>query len=294
MHAIVLLVAVTVSGYASISRALPETARLRLGVVNAEGLAIGQGGDVGDIRLGRLGTIIKPVDIPTAPVASHSATVYSVKPGETLDQVAQRFSLSADDIRWSNAALTSTDVISGGQALLIPPLDGVVVTVGAGDTVQAIADRYHVDVAGVIDYNYLRSPDALAPGTQLVIPGGRGPDLFPRRVSFEPPRVGSFPNSKFYYGYCTWYVASRRPVPWTGDAWEWFGAAQAMGYQTGQVPQPGAIMVTWESYVGHVAYVEAVNADGSFVVSEMNYRGWGMIDERTLHVKDVPLIGFIY
>jgi len=26
----------------------------------------------------------------------------------------------------------------------------------------------------------------------------------------------------------------------------------------------------------------------------MNFKGWNMIDERTLHVKDVPLIGFIY
>jgi surface antigen len=53
-------------------------------------------------------------------------------------------------------------------------------------------------------------------------------------------------------------------------------------------------MVTWESWVGHVAYVEAVNADGSFVISEMNYKGWGIIDTRTLRNKDVPLIGFIY
>jgi len=53
-------------------------------------------------------------------------------------------------------------------------------------------------------------------------------------------------------------------------------------------------MVTWESWVGHVAYVESVNADGSFVVSEMNYKGWGIIDTRLLHTKDVPMIGFIY
>lgn len=67
-----------------------------------------------------------------------------------------------------------------------------------------------------------------------------------------------------------------------------------MGFRTGSTPEPGAVMVTWESWVGHVAYVESVNADGSFVVSEMNYRGWGVLSTRTLRTKSVPLIGFVY
>jgi surface antigen len=58
----------------------------------------------------------------------------------------------------------------------------------------------------------------------------------------------------------------------------------------------GAVMVTWESYFyGHVAYVEKVNADGSFVVSEMNYKGFGEVDFRTVTPKDkIQVIGFIY
>ena len=54
-------------------------------------------------------------------------------------------------------------------------------------------------------------------------------------------------------------------------------------------------MVTWESrQFGHVTYVEAINPDGSWVVSEMNYVGWGVIDQRTIRPGTVPLIGFIY
>jgi surface antigen len=52
-------------------------------------------------------------------------------------------------------------------------------------------------------------------------------------------------------------------------------------------------MVTWESGVGHVAYVESVSG-GSFTISEMNYRGYGIISSRTLTPSSVPLIGFIY
>jgi surface antigen len=33
---------------------------------------------------------------------------------------------------------------------------------------------------------------------------------------------------------------------------------------------------------GHVAVVESVNADGSIVVSEMNYAGWNVVSSRTV------------
>ena len=89
-------------------------------------------------------------------------------------------------------------------------------------------------------------------------------------------------------------MATRRYVPWFGDAGQWWPNALAMGYPEGSTPQVGAIMVTRESAIGHVAYVESVNADGSFVVSEMNYVAWGVIDTRTIHPGQVPLIGFIY
>ena len=289
------MVAVTISGYASVSKQLPQAAGLRLGIVNAEGLAMGQGGSIGDVRLGRLGTIIKPVEIPTsAATAPHVPTEYTVQPGETLDAVAKKFSLSADQVRWSNDALAKTDILAPGQVLMLPPVAGIVATVAPGDTAESLADRFHVSSSSLVDFNYLRDPLHLDPGLRLVIPGGRGADLFPRRASPEPPHLGSFANAKFSFGYCTWYVASRREVPWTGDAWLWFGGARNLGYRTGSTPEPGAIMVTWESWVGHVAYVEAVNADGSFVVSEMNYRGWGVLSTRNLRVKDVPLIGFVY
>ena len=293
VHAAVLVIALTVAGYASVSRGDAANTQLRLGVVNAEGQTFGQGGTVGDVSMGRLSTIIKPIEVPVAPVASHTPSTYVVRQGDDLKAIADRFGVTADDLRWSNASLTNTDLVKPGDVLVIPPIHGFVYTAKDGDTVSALADRFHVDAQSVTDFNYLRA-GSVAAGTQLVIPGGVGPDLFPRRASYDPPHLGTYANSKFAYGYCTWYVASRRPVPWTGDAWEWFGGAKAMGFPTGQTPQPGAIMVTWESWVGHVAYVEQVNADGSWVVSEMNYKGWGIISTRTIKPGTVPLIGFIY
>ena len=51
VHAVVLLVAIALSGYSTIDRLIPTTANMRLGAVNAEGLTFAQGGNVGDVSL---------------------------------------------------------------------------------------------------------------------------------------------------------------------------------------------------------------------------------------------------
>jgi surface antigen len=100
------------------------------------------------------------------------------------------------------------------------------------------------------------------------------------------------PN-RFPWGYCTWWVAHKRYIPWRGNAWQWYGNAIAYGRPVGKTPVVGAVMVTWESRIGHVAYVESVNGN-TFTVSEMNYRGYGIQSTRTITTSSVPLIGFIY
>ena len=323
-HAVVLALAITLSGYASVDRQLPAGLSLRLGSVNAEGLVIGQGGGVGSVRLGRLSTIVKPVAIPTSSPVSHVPLTYTVAPGDSLASLSSRFKVPVESLRWSNySSLSSaaTDV-RAGDVLLVPPVAGVVVVAREGDTPASLAAAYHVDASSIVDYNYLRTDasTALLPGTVVVIPGGVGPEIAPVPV-VAPVRVarasssGSYGSSaspgytvsgggggawtpqtgnRFAYGYCTWYVYNRRPVPWLGNAWEWYGQAVRYGWAVGSTPRAGAIMVTWESGWGHVAYVESVAPDGSWTVSEMNFKGWGVVDTRTIRPGGVPLIGFIY
>jgi surface antigen len=296
-HAIVLLVALTLAGYASISKNLPAAASLRLGVVNAEGLALGEGGAAGSVQLGRACTIIVPAEVPTQPQVQRTPIAYTVKTGDDLYAISDKFGVSANDIRWSDMPkLARTDRLAPGDHLLIPPVPGIVIAVKPGDTIGTIAKAFRVSAQAVSDFNALRDPNSLTPGRLLVVPNGVGPQLWPMRASDQPPHIGPYSNSKFTFGECTWYAASRRPVLWSGNAWMWYGNAKAMGYAVGQTPEPGALMVTWESaFFGHVAYVEQVNEDGSFVVSEMNFNAWDMIDTRTIKGPHaVPLIGFIY
>jgi surface antigen len=83
-------------------------------------------------------------------------------------------------------------------------------------------------------------------------------------------------------------------VPWYGNAIDWWPNARSYGYPEGSMPVPGAIMVSRESSIGHVAYVESVSGN-SFTVSEMNWSGWDVVDRRTIQIGgSVPVVGFIY
>lgn len=116
------------------------------------------------------------------------------------------------------------------------------------------------------------------------------------------PRGTSSCANRFSYGQCTWYVASRRCIPWSGNAKDWYYAAARMGYPEGHQPQVGAVVVFWPggdgaSSVGHVAYVESVMGD-HFRLSEMNYAGngggWNRVSYRTLPNNSSGIQGFIY
>ena len=298
------------SSYAAMDRHFPTNLTARLGPVNAEAVVVAEGGEYGDVSLGRYSTIIKPVSIPTSAPISHQPVVYRVVAGETLSSIASKFGVSVSEIRWSNSNLYSSDTVATGDQIVIPPVHGVVVTTKSTDTVDALATKYSVDSQAIVDFNRLRT-STLTAGMTLVIPGGVG-GAFP-----PPPAVyqiinsavrstyavvvlncclGPYVNNKFPVGWCTYYVATKRNVTWNGDAGYWYQNASYQGYQVGPTPKPGAIMVTWESWAGHVAYVESVNPDGSWVVTEMNWVAFDVIDQRTIKPGQLgsKLVGFIY
>jgi LysM repeat protein len=313
-HAFVLAIALAISGYASFDRHAGSYLS-QLGPVNAQAL-VDQGGAVGDVTFGRFSTIIKPLAIPMAAPLSHSPSFYTVQAGDSLASIAAKFRVTASDLRWSNGGLFSSGATRPGQQLVVPPVPGVVVTVRAGDTLQSLATAYRVDPATIADFNRFRDMP-LAAGTIVVIPGGVGPDFpAPARASASArvstgyiafygsfhltigAPVGHYPATGFPWGWCTWYVATRRPVPWRGNAIEWYANAARMGFPVGAQPRAGAIMVDRESPIGlgHVAYVETVYPDGSWLISEMDYGMFGVTDQRTIHPGQLNglLVGFIY
>jgi surface antigen len=246
------------------------------------------------------------ISMPDVANTRNKIITYVVRDGDTLSGIAAKFNITTATIRYANK-LEDENSVKPGQTLTILPITGLIHTVSAGDTLAGIAARYKANQEMIISQNDLYGEEIVA-GMQLLIPDGEIPDA-PKPVIAPVATPGSGSGSDdsdglsyvkisygpnhFPWGYCTWWVAQKRSVPWNGNAWQWYGNAQSYGRPTGRTPVPGAIMVTWESGVGHVAYVESVSG-GSFTVSEMNYRGYGIVSSRTLTTSSVPLIGFIY
>jgi len=98
----------------------------------------------------------------------------------------------------------------------------------------------------------------------------------------------------FPYGYCTYYVSQRRMIPWSGNAIAWLSGARSFGFATGNTPQVGAIVVTSEGgKAGHVGMIDAVIGD-QITITEMNYRGFGVISSRTISSSYGAIMGYIY
>jgi murein DD-endopeptidase MepM/ murein hydrolase activator NlpD len=161
-HLAVLLIATAISGYSAIESSTPMVSR----AVALQAEASSQGG-LGDVALGRDGTIIKPLAIPTTPLANRKPIYYTVSNGDTLDSIARALGIPFREITWSNPGLRLP--LKAGQVLKLPPVPGVVVVVRAGDSPASLAARYGVDETTILGFNRIRAPQ-LTPGLILVIP----------------------------------------------------------------------------------------------------------------------------
>ncbi len=112
---------------------------------------------------------------PAVVDAGHLLRRYKVHSGDTLTSVAKRFHVKAATIWWANK-LKSLDNLPVGKTLVVPPVDGLVVVVRAGDTLASIAADSKVEVPAIADANHLWTNDVIA-GQTLIIPGAKGPAL---------------------------------------------------------------------------------------------------------------------
>lgn len=210
---------------------------------------------------------IGAIAIVGAPSAhAKSETTVEIKQGDTLEKIATDHKTTYVRIFNANEQLTSPDLINAGDKVRIPSDD------------EQLPDRYAQVTA---------AQATAAAATPVVAQTA---------TTYTTRNYSSAPvNSNSYYVgngmWCTdWVHSKRADVPIYGNAgYNWVSAAQAQGKATGTTAQAGAVAVT----NGHVAYVESVNSDGSYVVSEMgwNYKA-GNYNQRT--VQPGTFGAFIY
>lgn len=235
---------------------------------------------------------------------------YTVRPGDTIDSVATNYGVSKDTIKWANN-LTS-DSLSEGKELIIPPVDGVVYTVKEGDTVEKLAEKYKASRDRIVAFNDLEI-DGLKKDVKIVIPAGQLPET--ERPGYVAPTLsyystqsiagtlfrGSSAGNGYAYGYCTFYAKNMRPdLPnQLGNANTWYARAAAMGIPVGSTPRAGAIFQTsiGGGGYGHVGYIESVDYEtGTVTYSDMNgLAGWNRIGRSTTTIAEASARwNFIY
>lgn len=116
--------------------------------------------------VGPLGTSLD-LEIPT----SDQISVYVVRPGDSLSQIADMFEVSVNTIRWAND-LARGDTLKEGQVLVILPISGVRYMVKKGDTLAGIARAFKGDKEEIAQFNDLDSDGELVVGEQIIIPHG--------------------------------------------------------------------------------------------------------------------------
>lgn len=256
--------------------------------------------------------ISKPQIVSTGLKSKKDIRFHTVAAGESVTSIANKYGLTPDTVRFSNG-LSGEDVAAGRQ-LTISPVNGITYTVKDGDTPDSLAARYNVAKAQLIAFNDAEITGSFRVGETIVIPDAIQPNdvrtaSYGRGVGGYTNAAGGFAfggaaiygGNGYDFGWCTWHAANRRiqvgkPLPTNlGNAISWLSAARRAGLSTGNTPQEHAVVYHKNiGGLGHVAFVEKVNPDGSALVSDMNYPTWGRVTTRTVQPSEFGNYAFIY
>jgi len=99
-------------------------------------------------------------------------SVYVVRSGDSLSQIAKLFGVTTDTIIWAND-IGRGGVIHEGQTLVILPVSGIEHTVKSGDTLASIAKKYGVKTEEIISFNGIQDGHVLAVGDSIIVPDGK-------------------------------------------------------------------------------------------------------------------------
>ncbi len=125
-------------------------------------------------------------------------STYIVRSGDTLSSIAKMYGVSVNTIVWANDIKGSK--IKEGQKLVILPISGIRYMVQKGDTLSGLAKKYGADIFEITTYNNLQSDSILAIGDEVIIPGGKIPEISTPASSSSIARgTSGVPSYEGYY-----------------------------------------------------------------------------------------------
>jgi len=117
-------------------------------------------------------------DIEDAKPESGEISLYVVRNGDSISQIAKMFDVSISTIIWAND-IKKGDLIKPGQTLLILPVSGVKYIVREGDTIKGVATKFKGDTDEIIQFNGLPEGGKLVVGSEIIIPDGEDSSSVP-------------------------------------------------------------------------------------------------------------------
>ncbi|MFA6177770.1 MAG: peptidoglycan DD-metalloendopeptidase family protein [Candidatus Paceibacterota bacterium] len=105
----------------------------------------------------------------TQDYSEEDISVYVVRNGDSISQIADMFEVSTNTILWAND-MKKGDKLVEGDTLIILPVSGVKHTVLKGQTLKGIANKYKVDISDIASFNGIAMDSDLALGDELIIP----------------------------------------------------------------------------------------------------------------------------
>lgn len=148
------------------------------------------------------GKLLVPDTAPVLPTETASPlgegrqiSVYVVRPGDNISQIAEMFNVSANTIMWAND-LSKGKSIQPGDTLVILPITGVKYVVKKGDTLASIAKTYSAEVADIAEFNNVEG--SLVVGTEIIVPNGK---IIPPKPTVTSPKPKTQSTAPTYSGY---------------------------------------------------------------------------------------------
>ena len=102
---------------------------------------------------------------------SDQISVYVVRKGDSISQIAKMFGVSVNTILWAND-MKKGDKLAGDDVLFILPISGIEHLITKGQTLKSIAKLYKADVLDVARFNGITEDTKLVVGDKIIIPGG--------------------------------------------------------------------------------------------------------------------------
>ncbi|PZC40846.1 MAG: Murein DD-endopeptidase MepM and murein hydrolase activator NlpD, containing LysM domain [Chloroflexi bacterium] len=101
---------------------------------------------------------------------------YEVQSGDSINLIANKFSIDANYIFWNNIHLTNqADLIQVGEMIRVPSTEGVLHDVSFGETLSEISNKYNAKPDDIVDFaaNNINDPNFIEENVTILIVGGK-------------------------------------------------------------------------------------------------------------------------